>query len=187
MSTQRKRYSAEFKARVALDAVKGLKTVNELASTYGVHPTQITHWKHQLQKEVPDIFSARRDKRQHDQEAFQAQLYQQIGQLKVELDWLKKKRDLPPEAKRALIEAAHPQISIARQCDLVGLPRSTYYYHTQGESAENLTLMRLLDQQYTDTPYYGIRRMTAWLRSQGYAVNHKRVARLLHTMGLETI
>jgi len=86
-----------------------------------------------------------------------------------------------------LIEAAHPQISIARQCDLVGLPRSTYYYHTQGESAENLTLMRLLDQQYTDTPYYGIRRMTAWLRSQGYAVNHKRVARLLHTMGLETI
>jgi putative transposase len=47
--------------------------------------------------------------------------------------------------------------------------------------------MRLLDQQYTDTPYYGIRRMTAWLRSQGYAVNHKRVARLLRTMGLETI
>ena len=94
---------------------------------------------------------------------------------------------MPPEAKRELIEAAHPQIRIARQCDLVGLPRSTYYYHTQGESAENLTLMRLLDQQYTDTPYYGIRRMTAWLRRQGYAVNHKRVARLLHTMGLETI
>jgi putative transposase len=86
-----------------------------------------------------------------------------------------------------LIEPSHPQMSIARQCDLVGLPRSTYYYHAQGESAENLTLMRLLDQQYTDTPYYGIRRMTAWLRSQGYAVNHKRVARLLHTMGLETI
>ena len=47
--------------------------------------------------------------------------------------------------------------------------------------------MRLLDQQFTDTPYYGVRRMTAWLRSQGYAVNHKRVARLLRTMGLETI
>jgi putative transposase len=94
---------------------------------------------------------------------------------------------LLPESKRALIEPEHPQISIARQCDLVGLPRSTYYYHTQGESAEKLTLMRLLDQQYTDTPYYGIRRMTAWLQSQGYAVNHKRVARMLRTMGLETI
>ena len=86
-----------------------------------------------------------------------------------------------------MIEPEHPQISIARQCDLVELPRSTYYYHGQGEGAENLTLMHLLDQQYTDTPYYGVRRMTAWLRSQGYVVNHKRVARLLRTMGLETI
>jgi putative transposase len=94
---------------------------------------------------------------------------------------------LLPEGKRALIEPAHPQISIARQCDLVGLPRSTYYYQGQGESEENLTLMRLLDKQYTDTPYYGVRRMTAWLRSQGYHVNHKRVARLLHTMGIEAI
>ena len=94
---------------------------------------------------------------------------------------------MAPEAKRELIEPAHPQISIARQYDLVGLPRSTYYYQAQGERAENLHLMRLLDQQYTDTPYYGVRRMTAWLRSQGYAVNHKRVARLLRTMGLETI
>jgi len=94
---------------------------------------------------------------------------------------------LLPEGKRALIEPAHPQIRIARQCDLVGLPRSTYYYQGHGESEENLTLMRLLDKQYTDTPYYGVRRMTAWLRSQGYHVNHKRVARLMHTMGIEAI
>jgi transposase-like protein len=90
MSTQRKRYSAEFKARVALETLKGHQTVNELASTYGVHPTQITHWKHQLQQEIPNIFSVGRDKRTQDHEALQAQLYQQIGQLKVELDWLKK-------------------------------------------------------------------------------------------------
>jgi transposase-like protein len=65
MSTQRKRYSAEFKARVALEALKGHKTINELASTYGVHPTQITHWEHRLQKEMPDqrkdwLYAARR-------------------------------------------------------------------------------------------------------------------------------
>src|SRR5215212_1117230 len=94
MATQRKRYSAEFKARVALEALKGHKTVNELASTYGVHPTQITHWKHRLQQEMPEIFSARRAKREDAQEALQAQLYQKIGQLKVELDWLKKKAGL---------------------------------------------------------------------------------------------
>ena len=78
-------------------------------------------------------------------------------------------------------------MSIARQCDLVGLPRSTYYSQSCGERAEHLTLMRLLDRQYTDTPYDGVRRMTAWLRSQGYHVNHKRVARLMHTMGIEAI
>lgn len=86
-----------------------------------------------------------------------------------------------------MIEPDHPQISIARQCDLVGLPRSSYYYSSAGETAENLHLMRLLDEQYTRTPFYGVRRMTAWLRQQGYAVNAKRVARLLRTMGLETI
>jgi transposase-like protein len=94
MSTQRKQYSAEFKARVALEAIKGHKTVNELASQYGVHPTQITHWKHQLQQEVPQIFSASHAKRAHAQDALQAQLYQQIGQLTVELDWLKNKAGL---------------------------------------------------------------------------------------------
>ena len=94
---------------------------------------------------------------------------------------------LSPELKRSLIEPAHPQISVARQCALLGLSRSSFYYRSQGESAENLHLMRLLDEQYTRTPFYGVRRMTVWLRQQGYAVNTKRVARLLHTMGLETI
>jgi putative transposase len=94
---------------------------------------------------------------------------------------------LPPEAKRGLIEPDHPHLSIARQCDLVGLARSSYYYSSEGETAENLHLMRLLDEQYTRTPFYGVRRMTVWLRQQGYPVNAKRVARLLHTMGLETI
>src|SRR5207237_7435361 len=91
MSTQRKQYSAEFKARVALEALKGLKTVNELASTYGVHPTQIAHWKHRLQQEMSEIFSVRRDKRERDQEAFKAKLYQQFGQGNGDLGWVIKK------------------------------------------------------------------------------------------------
>jgi putative transposase len=91
------------------------------------------------------------------------------------------------EQKRALIEPAHPQLSIRRQCALLGLARSTLYDQPLGEYAENLMLMRLLDEQYTATPFYGIRRMTAWLRQQGYAVNPKRVARLLRQMGLQAI
>jgi putative transposase len=67
------------------------------------------------------------------------------------------------------------------------LARSSYYYRAVGEAEENLVLMRLLDEQYTRTPYYGIRRMTAWLQVAGHAVNHKRVARLLRRMGLQAI
>ncbi len=69
----------------------------------------------------------------------------------------------------------------------MGLSRARLYYEPRRESAENLRLMRLLDEQYTRTPYYGIRRMTAWLRTQGYQANHKRIQRLLRLMGLEAI
>ena len=72
MSTQRQQYRAACKARGALEALKGLTTVHELASAYGVHPTQMAHWKHRRQQEMPEIFSARRAKRAHDAEAFQA-------------------------------------------------------------------------------------------------------------------
>lgn len=91
------------------------------------------------------------------------------------------------EEKRALIEPEHPDLSVARQCELLGLARSSYYYQPVPESEENLLLMRLLDEQYTRTPFYGIQKMTAWLRTQGYEVNHKRVARLLRLMGLMAV
>jgi transposase-like protein len=91
MVTQRKRYSAEFKVRMAIEALKGEKTLNELASEYGVHPTQITQWKKPFESEGPRLFAARLGKQEQAEEALKAQLYQQIGQLKVELAWLKKK------------------------------------------------------------------------------------------------
>jgi putative transposase len=90
-------------------------------------------------------------------------------------------------AKRALIEPKHPSISIHRQCDLIGLNRSSWYYQAAQETPENERLMQLIDQQFTKTPFYGVRRMTAWLRLQGNAVNPKRVRRLMRKMGLVAI
>ena len=94
MKNKRRNHSAAFKAKVALEAVKEEKTIAELAGQYEVHPSQIAKWKKQLLESLPDIFSSRGQNRQQDQEALTAQLYQQIGQLKVELDWLKKKSGL---------------------------------------------------------------------------------------------
>jgi putative transposase len=91
------------------------------------------------------------------------------------------------EAKRAMIEPNHPDINLRRQCQLIGLHRSTYYYEPAGESELNLRLMRLIDEQYLKTPFYGWPKMTEQLKRQGYAINHKRVQRLMQLMGLQAI
>lgn len=78
-------------------------------------------------------------------------------------------------------------MSLRRQCELVGLSRGSWYYEPVGENEENLHLMRLLDEQYTRTPFFGVKRMTAWLARQGHLVNEQRVRRLLRTMGLVAI
>jgi putative transposase len=86
-----------------------------------------------------------------------------------------------------MIELNHPRLSVRRQCELMGLSRSSVYYQPACETAENLHLMRQMDEQYLKTPFYGSRRMTVWLNRQGYAVNRKRVQRLMRLMGLEAI
>lgn len=91
MPRTRKHYSAEQKAKVALAAIKGQQTVNEIASDFGVHPTQVSLWKKQLLDEATQVFAAARSRQADEHAALVARLYQEIGQLKVELDWLKKK------------------------------------------------------------------------------------------------
>ena len=89
----RRRHSPEFKARVALEAIKGERLINEIAADYQVHPVQIQQWKKQALENMAVSFSRRPEKQAVDHDELTAQLYQQIGQLKVEVDWLKKKSD----------------------------------------------------------------------------------------------
>ena len=86
-----KKYSKELKARIALDAIKGQKTVAELASEYGVHANQISIWKKQLLDAAPDTFTSGKDKGAEKKEIECERLYQKVGQLQIEVDWLKKK------------------------------------------------------------------------------------------------
>ena len=91
MSKRRRRFSAEFKFKVALDAAKGTKTLNELSSEYGVHANQISAWKRELLEGGATLFSSKMAREQREQEMLQTELYEQIGRLKMELEWLKKK------------------------------------------------------------------------------------------------
>lgn len=90
-SKHRKNYNSEFKAKVALEAVRGKLTINEIAKQFGVHPNQISKWKKQFLDNLSQIFESPSSDKNADTQELIGQLYQQIGQLKVELDWLKKK------------------------------------------------------------------------------------------------
>ena len=92
MKNKRRNHSAQFKVKVAFAAAKGQNTIAELANDYKVRPTRIVQWKKRLMDSLPEIFSVRRKKERQEQELLTNELYQQIGQLKVELDWLKKNR-----------------------------------------------------------------------------------------------
>ena len=89
--------------------------------------------------------------------------------------------------RRAMIDREEPKLSLVRQCALLGISRSSLYYLPTEAGAEDMELMALIDQQYLKTPFYGSRRMTAWLRNHGHQVNRKRVRRLMQLIGLEAI
>ena len=88
---KRKNFSSQYKAKVALEAIRGVKTVNEIAQEFGVHPTQVGLWKKELQEQASGIFDTKRGPKPVDQSASPERLYSEIGRLKMELDWLKKK------------------------------------------------------------------------------------------------
>ena len=93
---KRKIFSGEFKAKIALEAIRGLKTVNEIAQDFGVHPTQVGLWKKELQEQAASLFEVKRGAKPVDPSATPERLYSEIGRLKMELDWLKKKSGLRP-------------------------------------------------------------------------------------------
>ncbi len=93
---KRKIFSGEFKAKIALEAIRGLKTVNEIAQNFGVHPTQVGLWKKELQEQAASLFEVKRGAQPVDPSATPERLYSEIGRLKMELDWLKKKSGISP-------------------------------------------------------------------------------------------
>jgi putative transposase len=124
MTTLRRQHSGELKAKVVLEALRGERTLNEIAVDYGVHPLQITQWKKVALEGLPTLLSSRRGRKSKEEEALKAALYQQIGQLKVELDWLKRWA-LSVEDKRGLLEPGSPR-SASWQCGAAGVRRGLY-------------------------------------------------------------
>ena len=144
--TKRKRrnHSPVFKAKVALAAVRGERTLVDLAEQFAVHPNQIQDWKKKLVAEAEHVFGAGAIEAAHSERETQ-QLHAKIGQLTMEKDFFHSARSRPVSERRAMIQADHLS-AVTRRCELRDVARSTVYDRPTRISAEDLALMRLLDE-----------------------------------------
>lgn len=190
MSNIKRQHSVEFKTKVALELLKEVDPLSVICSKYSIHPTQARRWKEKAIESLQNSFNGSDNsvvKELIETKKLNDELFKQIGQSKVELDWLKKKLRLSKTDKRKLIEPNNEKIPIGRQCELLIISRSGYYYQPKPISAETIDLMNRIDKIYTGKPYYGYPRITKQLQRDGVVVNHKRVASLMQTMGLQAI
>src|SRR5271156_5484278 len=181
----RRRFTAEFKAKVALEAMQGHRTITDLASRHELHPNLIMQWKRQAIEKLAKVFDDKAPEIQAGRDAEMTKLHAKIGQLVVERDFLAKAFGL--DRRRTMIDPDHPRLSIVRQCELASVSRASFYREPAGEREENLVLMQLIDEAFLDCPFYGARQMMRHLRRLGWKVGRKRVRRLMRKIGLAPI
>jgi putative transposase len=158
-----------------------------------VHPNLFTQWRDQALAGMAGLFSRAKEtdwaakEAAHEQE--KQDFYAEIGRLTTQLSWLKKKlaSSLSRDERLALVERENGEVSVVTQCELLSVHRSGLYYHPRPVDAGTLTLQRRIDEIYTASPFYGIRKITAQLHAEGLHVNHQAVARHMQLMGLRAI
>ncbi|MDT0499301.1 IS3 family transposase, partial [Algiphilus sp. W345] len=187
MKRPRRNHTAAFKAKVAMAALKGDKTLVELAQQYDVHANQITDWKTRLQQRAKDMFETAAERTQRQTGPSVKDMQAKIGQLTLENDFLAGRARSHGRCEReAMIDREH-ELSVVRQCTLLELNRSTVYYVHQPTPPADLAMMRLIDELHLNFPFAGSRMLRDLLRLAGFTVGRQRVARLMRLMGVEAV
>ncbi|WP_456637166.1 IS3 family transposase [Bradyrhizobium sp. USDA 10063] len=181
----RRTHSSAFKAKVALAAVKGDKTLAELAQQFDVHPNQITAWKNQLLDGAAGVFG--QDKGSAEAPVDLKALHAKIGELTLENGFfVRRTRQSRPAERKEMIDREH-ELPVVRQAKVLNLARSTVYYQSRPVSAEDLALMRRLDELHLDYPFAGARMLRSLLRREGLSVGRRHVVTLMKRMGISAI
>ncbi|MHB1055471.1 MAG: IS3 family transposase [Thermoleophilia bacterium] len=179
----RRNHSAAFKAKVALEAIKGEQTLSELADRFQVHPNQITQWKKKLLAEAEEVFA--NGKRQEKEETNVKELHAKIGQLAMENGFFVRcARTHDKSGRKAMISKEY-ELPLYRQCQLLEISRTGIYYRPVGIRDYDLVLMRLIDEIHLKWPFYGSRNIRDELIELGYPVGRDHIRTLMRKMGIQ--
>ncbi|MCH2078892.1 MAG: IS3 family transposase [Rhodobacteraceae bacterium] len=183
----RRNHSPAFKAKVALAALRGDKTMSELATQFDVHPNQIKQWKDQLLDGVTDVFDDK-PKASKAPEIDVKSLHAKIGQLTLENDFLgRSARQGRSVAERKEMTDRDHNLSLARQAELLGISRGSLYYEPRPVCEDDLRLMRRIDELHMEYPFAGSRMMKGLLRQEGFTAGRLRVATCMKRMGIQAL
>ena len=185
--TKGKRYSAEFKAKVSLEAIREELTTTELAKKYDIHPTMITGWTRTATQNMASALGtgtrlSRRSPIRSSRSCMPSSASWSWNEIFC--------RSLQSHSRRwrqKAVKHDHPDLSVRRQCSLLSLARSGLYYQPCGESAENLKFVEIIDRQFLETPWYGSRHMARHMQREGHRCGRHRVRRLMKLMRLAPI
>lgn len=190
---KRKPHTPEEKAKLVIEAFKGERTINEIASANGIHPNMLSKWKREAERNLSVLFgndSAKKRKEQKEHDAQLQELYAQTGRLTTQVEWLKKNLacESPASLRRTFVNAEEPGLSITEQAELLGISRTPLYYKPVPPSADDIRIKQYIDKVYTAHPEFGSRRICVWLgRHHGIHTNRKAVQRHMREMGIQAV
>lgn len=189
----RQQHSPEEKSKLVLEAIRGERTINEIAAENNIHPNMLSKWKREAETQLYTLFQNNSSKERKAQKAREAEindLYAQIGKLTTQNEWLKKNlvSKLSVPERRLLVDMNGSTLPISVQTSLLELNRSGLYYQPAPHSTEDLYIKQMIDKIYTRYPMYGYRRICWYLNEkEHYLINHKAVLRHMQEMGIQAI